>query len=405
MTAPAEADAAAQDETVGVGFLGFGGFGRFLAEHLTTLPARVVSVFDPALTARPDVLGQVTLAASAADLLRDPDVQVVVVATPPASHAELVLASLAAGKHVFAEKPLARTVAEAAAIADAAAAAGLLVQVDHVLLFSPIYRALRRLQQGTPAAPPLLGTLRRYAFENDASNEHLGPGHWFWDRELSGGIAVEHGVHFFAGASLLHPDQPVAVSGLTSNLGHPGVTDTFLISAVYADGATASYAHAFTHPDRAEQQLTRMDFGVAKALVEGWIPVRATMDVWAETAAAARWHELASHSDEVLQVPGFRLPGNATITVVDRAHGYPQEASSHDGTRDLSRHLQVVIDLGGEEAKGYLYGQGVRAAFSDLIRSIRLGGPVTSGPAQAVSTVVLAEAAQRSADERRVIEL
>jgi predicted dehydrogenase len=34
-------------------------------------------------------------------------------------------------------------------------------------------------------------------FLNEAGDEGLGPEHWFWDRDTSGGIFVEHGVHFF----------------------------------------------------------------------------------------------------------------------------------------------------------------------------------------------------------------
>jgi predicted dehydrogenase len=37
----------------------------------------------------------------------------------------------------------------------------------------------------------------RGTFENYASDEGLGPDHWFWDRTKSGGIFIEHGVHFF----------------------------------------------------------------------------------------------------------------------------------------------------------------------------------------------------------------
>ncbi|MGV1004688.1 MAG: Gfo/Idh/MocA family protein [Candidatus Nanopelagicales bacterium] len=392
---------------VKVAFLGAGSFARFLAANLAELSERVSAVFDPALESMPEAFGPARRAGSVEELLSDQAAEIVVIATPPSSHEELALAALAAGKHLFTEKPLALTEAGAQRILAAAERAGRLVQVDHVLLFTPIYRALQRLQQGFPeaSAGPLLGTLRRYAFENDASNEHLEPGHWFWDRRVSGGIAVEHSVHFFAGAQLLRPDQPVAVSALTTGLGYPGVTDTFLINATYADGATASYAHAFTHRDRAEQQLTRLDFGDAKALIEGWIPVRATLDIWTDTLGASRWHELPGRAADLLAVPGFRLPGNAAITVADRAHGYPLEGRSHDGVRELSRRLAVGIDLGGEEAKGYLYSQGVIAAFADLLDAVAAGRPPRSGPRAASATLQLAEAAQLSADQRRTVVL
>jgi predicted dehydrogenase len=43
----------------------------------------------------------------------------------------------------------------------------------------------------------LLGEFLHGFFENYASDENLGPDHWFWDEEKSGGIFIEHAVHFF----------------------------------------------------------------------------------------------------------------------------------------------------------------------------------------------------------------
>ena len=58
--------------------------------------------------------------------------------------------------------------------------------------YNPVYDAVDRLiQSGT------LGELLHGSFENYASDENLPPEHWFWDRSKSGGIFVEHGVHFF----------------------------------------------------------------------------------------------------------------------------------------------------------------------------------------------------------------
>ncbi|MBQ0906006.1 Gfo/Idh/MocA family oxidoreductase [Micromonospora sp. U21] len=63
----------------------------------------------------------------------------------------------------------------------------------------------------------MLGPVRRLAFENDASDEDLGPEHWFWDERASGGIFVEHGVHFFDAADALVGSTPESVQGM---LGH-----------------------------------------------------------------------------------------------------------------------------------------------------------------------------------------
>lgn len=71
------------------------------------------------------------------EVLADPATDAVVIATPVPTHAALALAAIGAGKHVFVEKPLALTAADARAVADAAAAAGLTCMVDHLLVLHP----------------------------------------------------------------------------------------------------------------------------------------------------------------------------------------------------------------------------------------------------------------------------
>lgn len=72
------------------------------------------------------------------------DVDGVVVATPPATHAEIALAAIAKGRAVLIEKPLAMNVEEAERVLDAAERADVLAGVDHVHLFHPAFRELKR---------------------------------------------------------------------------------------------------------------------------------------------------------------------------------------------------------------------------------------------------------------------
>ena len=58
--------------------------------------------------------------------------------------------------------------------------------------YNPLFGVVRRLVEGR-----VLGEVLHGSFENYASDENLAEGHWFWDRSKSGGIFVEHGVHFF----------------------------------------------------------------------------------------------------------------------------------------------------------------------------------------------------------------
>jgi predicted dehydrogenase len=79
------------------------------------------------------------------ELLADPDLDAVVVATGVSSHGSLAQRVLAAGKHCFVEKPLAHTAEEAAALAEAAEAAGPILMVGHLLEYHPGVRKLKEV--------------------------------------------------------------------------------------------------------------------------------------------------------------------------------------------------------------------------------------------------------------------
>jgi phthalate 4,5-cis-dihydrodiol dehydrogenase len=86
---------------------------------------------------------------SVADLCADPSVEAVYVATPHQHHAEHVIAAASRGKHVLVEKPLALTLAEAGAMIDAAAKAGVRLVVGHSHSFdAPILRAREIISGG-----------------------------------------------------------------------------------------------------------------------------------------------------------------------------------------------------------------------------------------------------------------
>jgi len=79
------------------------------------------------------------------DLLMDEELDAVVVATPVRFHYQMAKAALLAGKHVFVEKPLARTVAEAEELVTLAERSGLVLMVGHTFLFSPAVRRMKEI--------------------------------------------------------------------------------------------------------------------------------------------------------------------------------------------------------------------------------------------------------------------
>jgi predicted dehydrogenase len=81
--------------------------------------------------------------ADARELIEDDDIDLVHICTPNATHAELALAAIQAGKHVVCEKPLAATVTQATTLANAASAAGIVATVPFAYRFHPMVREAR----------------------------------------------------------------------------------------------------------------------------------------------------------------------------------------------------------------------------------------------------------------------
>jgi predicted dehydrogenase len=79
------------------------------------------------------------------DLLLDPELDAVVVATPVRFHYEMAKAALNAGKHVFIEKPMARTEAEGEELVSLAERQSLTLMVGHTFLFSPAVRRMKEI--------------------------------------------------------------------------------------------------------------------------------------------------------------------------------------------------------------------------------------------------------------------
>ena len=126
---------------------------------------------------------------TAAELAAAPDVDLVVVASPTYLHAEHAVAAARAGKQIFCEKPLARTMDQARAIVDACESAGVALAVGHVVRFFPEYRRARDLIRSGAIGRPAVATLTRGSFSVAAVRP------WYGDDEKSGGVLLDLMVH------------------------------------------------------------------------------------------------------------------------------------------------------------------------------------------------------------------
>lgn len=273
---------------IGIGIVGASGaFGRFIAQAIEEMgEARIAAVVsrDAARAERTArELGGVGRAAQGATSIRpytdyqaflaDPAVELVVVSTPPALHARMGSEAARAGKALFMEKPVATSVADSRALLDAVRQAGVAATVDFVMRYNPLFNQLHRWTSGG-----VLGALRRVDFQNFAADESLPPDHWFWDRALSGGILIEHGVHFFDIYGYLIGAPPAEVRGLLTTRPGTAQQDKVLADVYYANGALGSYYHSFDKPARLERTTAVLGYDRGYVEVQGWIALSLTVD-------------------------------------------------------------------------------------------------------------------------------
>jgi len=134
---------------VAVGVVGLGYWGPNLARNFASLPGaelRWCCDADDDVRARLQARHPGThFTAELDDLLSDPTLDAIVLATPVVTHATLAVRVLEAGKHCFVEKPLAQSVADAERAVEAAAAAGRVLMVGHLLQYHPGVNKLKEI--------------------------------------------------------------------------------------------------------------------------------------------------------------------------------------------------------------------------------------------------------------------
>ena len=255
-----------------VGLIGYGGFGQFLHHCWSQLDqVRVIAIADEDLF-KMEGLDSLKTYTQWQDILEE-ELDIISVVTPPHKHSSIAIACLKAGHNVLIEKPLAIEVSEAQEIIavrnDTKGVAG----IDFMMRFNPLLITLKRfMQQG------VFGQLRRVVVENYAQDSTLPQSHWFWNRSYSGGILIEHGVHFIDLIHFLCDNQPVEISGLKHNR-NPQQEDRIMANILYDDGVIATHYHAFSRPGFFETTHIKLAFDLADLELHGWIPINADVRV------------------------------------------------------------------------------------------------------------------------------
>ena len=254
----------------GLGLVGSGAFGEFcLAAYAEMEDISIIAVADI------DFQRAQKLAPEGAkvyndfrEMLSDPDVEIVAINTPPYLHGKMVRMAAEAGKHIYVEKPFALSLDEAYKAAEAVHSANVQIGINYILRHHPIHKITAEIVHNQA-----LGKFQHWSLENFASDDSLIPDHWFWDLSISGGILVEHGVHFFDLCNHFAGKTPTEVSG-NSQKRQDGRTDRTSATVKYGDEILATFFHSFNQIGFIEQTTIRVDCTHGHIVIEGWIPTR-----------------------------------------------------------------------------------------------------------------------------------
>jgi predicted dehydrogenase len=171
------------DSTVGLAIVGLGYWGPNLLRNAWEIDgARVVAICDPdesALRTHGRRYPDVRQMRSFEDVLADPGIDAVLIATPVRMHHEMSLQALRAGKHVFVEKPMAQSSDQCRELMQAAADGQRVLMPGHTFLYSPPVRKIKALLDDGDLGDLYFGTFSRVNLgihQSDASVvRDLGP--------------------------------------------------------------------------------------------------------------------------------------------------------------------------------------------------------------------------------------
>jgi myo-inositol 2-dehydrogenase/D-chiro-inositol 1-dehydrogenase len=227
-----------RSDRLGVGLIGAGAMGRLHARNLARVlnGARLVAVADPNPAAAGEVAYQEGVPAvytAAEELLADPAVEAVVIASPASTHAQLIGATAAACRHIFCEKPIGLDlVAVDAALAEVARN-GVALQVGFQRRFDRSFRRARDLiAEGSIGRPRLARITSR-----DPQPPPIA-----YLRE-SGGLFMDMTIHDFDMARFLVADEVEEVTAVGAVLVDPAIGsvandfDTSIVTLRFAGGA------------------------------------------------------------------------------------------------------------------------------------------------------------------------
>lgn len=235
-------------EHIRIAQVGCGHWGRNLTRNFATIGV-LAGIVDPHKPTSDRMSGEFGVPTLTLDqVLGDPTIQGVAIATPAETHAASAIAALKAGKHVYVEKPLALTMTDCRAMIAAAKQADRILMVGHLLQYHPVFAALREL-----VAAGEIGALR-YIYSN-----RLSLGKFRTEEDVLWSFAP-HDLSML----LALADSPVSeVTAQATDFVTPGLSDVTTLQIGFESGLRGHVFTSWAHPFKEQRLVVVGETGMA----------------------------------------------------------------------------------------------------------------------------------------------
>jgi predicted dehydrogenase len=236
-------DEAIEAPPLRVAVVGFGYWGPNLVRNVVSAQGLELAALCERHPVRANAFSQrhpdIPVATDFDQMLLDPTIDAVIVATPPSTHYPLCMRALQAGKHVLVEKPMAKTGAQSRQLKEIADQRGLVIMPGHTFLYSPAVNKVRELINGDALGEVYFIT---------SSRMNLG-------KYQPDGVVCDLAPHDLS--ILLHwLDRPVVqVSASARSIFQQHVAETAFITLTFEGGTTANVQVSWLAPRKVRQML------------------------------------------------------------------------------------------------------------------------------------------------------
>jgi predicted dehydrogenase len=333
-----------------IGILGAGGFSRFSVDAFLKVHGVTISGVHDINPLNAETFSKkfnCRIFKSQKELLEDSGTDIIYITTPPNLHYRHSKDSLRAGKHVICEKPAAFKQDEVKELITLAEEKQLLYVINLMQRYNPLFEKVRNIVH-----QKILGDFLHGYFENYASDENLGIDHWMWNEDISGGIFIEHAVHFFDlfegwfGEGKVIASQKIRKPDQTND-----IWSEVMATCKY-NKSLVNFYHGFHQPNRMDRQELKLVFELGDITLTEWVPTTLKLHGLVNEKEIEKIKDLFPGEEEEIRV----------IREFDK-----EEKAFRSNFKDRSINFEIIFKSGKFANKYKIYAQILTDMLADQV--------------------------------------